>query len=332
MKHRRIVVSRHGGPAVLELIEDELPEPGAGEVRVKVQTAGVAWGDILLRSVRGLGVRLPYTPGYDIVGSVDKLGDGVSGIEPGATVAALPLKGGYAEFICLPHEKLVQVPAGVDPADAVCLAMNYVVAYQMLHRVGRAQAGERLLVHGAAGGVGTASLQLGKLAELEMYGTTSGAKRHIVQGLGGTPIDYREEDFAERVSALGGVDIVFEPFGGTHVGRSYGTLRRGGRLVSLGFHAIRSEGKLKSLSGLLLLTARKLVPDGRRSFLYSIGRPKYGGAEPYREDLTLLFSLLSQRRIEPIIAQRMPLVEAPRAHALLEEGSTVGKIVLVCSA
>ena len=116
---------------------------------------------------------VPFTPGWDLVGVVDQLGAGISGIEPGQIVAAMPIHGAYAEFVCLPQGELVAVPSGLDPAEAVCLILNYITAYQMMHRTAKVRPGQRALIHGAAGGVGTALLQLGRLTGLEMYGTCS---------------------------------------------------------------------------------------------------------------------------------------------------------------
>jgi NADPH:quinone reductase-like Zn-dependent oxidoreductase len=127
MKYRRVVVTRHGGPDVLQVVEEDLPEPQAGEVRVKVLAAGVSAYDLMLRrsgSVPGTP-RVPFTPGVDIVGLADELGEGVSTVQPGQMLAASASGGGYAEFICLPASELVPVPSGVDLAEAVCLVANY---------------------------------------------------------------------------------------------------------------------------------------------------------------------------------------------------------------
>src|SRR5690242_18829735 len=166
--------------------------------------------------------RLPFTPGWDLVGVVDKHGDGVSGIEPRQMVAALPIHGAYAQFVCLPQHELVPVPSGLDPGEAVSLILNYVTAYQMLHRSAKVKRGQRVLIHGAAGGVGSALLQLGRLAELEMYGTCSSRTAPAVSGLGGIPIDYRDQDFVEEIRRRSGdgVDAVFDSIGGTHIWRS----------------------------------------------------------------------------------------------------------------
>src|SRR5262249_53700063 len=157
-------------------------------------------------------------------------GGGVSGIEPGQIVAALPISGAYAEFVCLPQRELVPVPSGLDAAEAVSLVLNYITAYQMLHRSAKVNPGQRVLIHGAAGGVGSALLQLGCLAGLEMYGTCSSRGASAVSELGGLPIDYQHQDFVTEIHRLtrGGVDLVFDGIGGTHIWRSRKALRPGG--------------------------------------------------------------------------------------------------------
>jgi NADPH:quinone reductase-like Zn-dependent oxidoreductase len=176
MKYQRVVVTRHGGPEVLQTMEDDLPEPRAGEARVKVLAAGVSGYDLMDRrySFPG-GPPVPYTPGQDIVGVVDKLGEGVSAVQTGQEVAGFTFgdAGGYAEFICRPAGELVPIPLGLDPAEAVCVVVNYLTAHMVLHGTAKLRSGERVLVHGAAGGTGSALLNLGRLTGLEMYGTAS---------------------------------------------------------------------------------------------------------------------------------------------------------------
>src|SRR5215470_589218 len=135
MKHARIIVTHYGGPDELGVVEEECPEPKAGEVRVRVLAAGVSLPDVLMREgIHPETPPVPFTPGWDLVGVVDRLGNGVSGTEPGQIIAALPISGAYAEFVCLPQRELVPVPSGLDAAEAVSLVLNYVTAYQMLHR------------------------------------------------------------------------------------------------------------------------------------------------------------------------------------------------------
>src|SRR5215475_7129342 len=247
MRHKRIIVTHYGGPDALRVVEEECPDPKGSEVRVKVLAAGVSLPDLMMREgMHPETPRLPFTPGWDLVGVVDRLGAGVSGLEPGQMVAALPITGAYAEFVCLPPRELVPVPSGLDAAEAVSLVLNYVTAYQMLHRSAHVRPGQRVLIHGAAGGVGSALLQLGRLAGLEMYGTCSSRGASAVSELGGIPIDYQHQDFVEAMHRLTseGVDVVFDGIGGTHIWRSRRALRPGGRVVAYGLTASLRGGRL----------------------------------------------------------------------------------------
>ena len=202
-------------------------------MRVRVLAAGVALPDLLAREgIHPETPALPFTPGWDLIGIVDRLGDGISGIEPGQIVAALPISGAYAEFVCLPQRELVPVLPGLDAAEAVSLVLNYITAYQMLHRSVKVRSGQRVLIHGAAGGVGSALLQLGRLAGLEMYGTCSSRGAPAVSDLGAIPIDYQHQDFVQEIHRLTGegVDVVFDGIGGRNLWRSRDALRPGGKM------------------------------------------------------------------------------------------------------
>jgi NADPH:quinone reductase len=344
MKHTRVVVSHYGGPDVLRVVEEECPEPGKGEVRVKVLAAGVSLPDVMMREgVHPETPPLPFTPGWDLVGVVDRLGDGVSGLAPGERVAALPIRGAYTEFICLPQSELVPVPAGLDAAEAVSLVLNYVTAYQMLHRSVHVRPGQRALIHGAAGGVGTALLQLGRLAGLEMYGTCSPRSAPAVTDLGGIPIDYQLGDFVDEVRRLtgDGVDVVFDPLAGPHLWQSRRALRRGGRVVGYGLTtSLRGEGLSSDRPGrrqryrnvalfAWYIVSGWLLPGRKRVVAYSIQWLKRLKPEMFREDLVTLFDLLHQKQIKPIVAERFPLAEARRAQEFLAKGGVTGRVVLV---
>jgi len=347
MRHTRIVVDRYGGPDELRVIEEECPEPGRGEARVRVMAAGVSLPDLMMREgIHPETPKLPFTPGWDLVGAVDRLGEGVSNLEPGEVVAALPIHGAYAELVCLPQHELIRVPPGLDAAEAVSLILNYVTAYQMLHRSARVRAGQRVLIHGAAGGVGTALLQLGRLVELEMYGTCSSRGAATVSALGGTPIDYQHQDFVAEIYRLtgDGVDAVFDGLGGKSIWRSRQALRRNGRVVAYGLTASMSGGRLASArSGRrrrlpaiamfgLYTAAGWLAPGRRRIVTYSIQWLKRLKPDLFRQDLTTLFALLGEKRIQPLVAGRFPLGEARAAQELLGKGGVSGKIVLVAGA
>jgi NADPH:quinone reductase-like Zn-dependent oxidoreductase len=328
MKHRRVVVTRHGGPDVLRVMEEDLPEPKPGEVRVKVEAAGVSAYDVMVRSSRIMPPKPPFTPGVDIAGVVDKIGEGVDGFESGQPVAALLGfgNGGYAEYICVPAKELVPVPPGLDPAEVVCLVANYLTAHRVLYEDAKVQRGEQILVQGAAGGVGSAILQLGRLEELEIYGTASKRNQELVSSLGATPIDYKNESVVNRVRELseGGVDAAFDHIGGfRQLRRSYRCLSKGGRLVWYGVAASKYYGIRiipLSIATMLLL---KLIPDGRAA-IFSSDPDDYA-----QRVLPKLLDLLAQEQLEPIIAERIPLAEAKRAHESIERGGYAGKYVLV---
>ncbi len=344
MKHKRIIVTHYGESDAIQLVEEECPEPKAGEVRVKVLAAGVSLPDVMARQgIHPETPQVPFTPGWDLVGVVDRLGDGVSGIEPGQRVAAMPIHGAYAEYVCLPQREPVPVPSGLDAAEAVSVVLNYITAYQMLHRSAKVSQGERVLIHGASGGVGTALLQLGRIAGLEMYGTCSSRGAQAVSDLGGVPIDYKQQDFVKEVLRLtsDGVDAVFDPFGGTHLWQSRKALRRGGRVVGYGLiTSIRGEGLTSSRPGRrqrfrgtarfgLYIAGGWLLPGRKRVIPYSIQTLKRLKPANFRQDLITLFDLLKKQKIKPLIARRFPLAEARQAQELLEKGGVVGKIVLV---
>jgi NADPH2:quinone reductase len=339
MRYQRVVVTRHGGPEVLRVVEEELREPRPGEVRVRTLAAGVSFADIFMREgfhPESIFKRKPFTPGWDIVGRVDALGKSVSRVEVGEIVAALTIVGGYSQVVYLPEEELAPVPPGVDPEQAVSLVLNYVTAYQMLHRTARVQPGETCLVHSAAGGVGTALLELGRLAELKMYGTASPKKHAAVRDLGAVPIDYKQSDFVEICAKLepGGLDVVFDGIGGAQLSRSLRTLRPRGRVVGYGFGSTATNGR-QSLSAIASTTlgwlrafSCNLVPNSKRVKLYSIQMLRRWRPGQFRDDLGQLLALLSEGRIQPVIAGRFLLVEAARAQEILAEGTTIGKLVL----
>jgi len=344
MKHKRIIVTHYGGPDALRVVEEECPEPKDGEVRVGVLAAGVSMPDIMAREgIHPETPPVPYTPGWDLVGEVDRLGNGVTGIESGQVVAAMPIHGAYAEFVCLPQRELVPVPSGLDAAETVSLILNYITAYQMLHRSAKVKPGQRVLFHGASGGVGTALLQLGRLAELEMYGTCSSRGAAAVSELGGVPIDYQNQDYVKEIHRFTseGVDAVFDPIGGAHLWHSREAIRPGGRVVGYGnTTSLRGKGlgsdragRRNRLHGIpiyaLYIAGGWLLPGRKRVIPYSIQTLKRLKPALFRQDLITLLTLLEQKKIRPLIARRFPLVEARQAQELLGKGGVIGKIVLM---
>jgi NADPH:quinone reductase-like Zn-dependent oxidoreductase len=342
MKNTRVLITARGGPEVLKVIEEAVPEPRPGEVRLKVLVTGVAFADVLMRyGMYPNTPPLPFSPGYDVVGIVDKVGEGVKEFVPGDTVTALTMFGGYSRYLCVPALELTRVPSDVDPAEAVSLVLNYVTAQQMIHRIALLQRGQSVLIHGAAGGVGTAGLELGQLAGLKMFGTASRSKHDLITALGGIPIDYKSDDFVTRVLQLTGgkgVDAVFDAVGRSNWWRSYKTLRSGGKepggkLVGFGMSSVIQEGKpskLRGLASFALMGLLGILPDGKSARWYSITTEKQRHPEWFREDLAHLLELLRDKKIHPAVSERLPLREAQRAHELIEHARVMGKIVLLC--
>jgi NADPH2:quinone reductase len=349
---QRVVVDRFGGPEVLRVVEEVDPRPGPGEVRVRVLAAGVSFSDALLRAGVYLGgPKPPFTPGYELVGVVDALGPGCSRLKVGDRVAVLTVWGADAERVCVPEKYAVEVPEDLDPAEVVSLVLPYVTGYQLLHRVASVKSGETVLVHGAAGRVGTAVLELGALAGLGLYGTASARDRAAVERLGAVAIDYRNEDFLARVRELTGgegVDVVLDSLGGPLSLRSFRALRPGGRLVVFGRYATLSHGRkdwravVKWYASVAAVWVWAKLSPRRRAMAYQIQkfrdaaeiRPGAVGGEPrypewFREDFGMLIEMLRRGDIHPVVAERLPLSEARHAHELLDQSAAKGKLVLV---
>ncbi|PCJ47577.1 MAG: oxidoreductase [Moraxellaceae bacterium] len=333
-KYNRIVIDGRGGTEVLKIVEDCLPEPGPGKVRVRILAAGVGYSDVMAQhGGYPLAPRIPFTPGYDFAGIVDKLGEGVAGVEKGQYVAALnPRFGAYAEYCVVPEALLVPFPEQLDPAEVVCLILNYLTAHCLLHKKANIQEGESVLVHSAAGGVGTAMLQLGSDIGLKMYGTASQSKHAMVKKLGAIPIDYRKDDFVEIIKQIeaNGVDAAFDPIGGANLNRSYKTVKKGGRIICYGFAGNNYGGIFPMISGVLQMGRLNLVPDGKRVRLCATPSEVKSNNQWYRDTLTELIGMLLEKRISPVIGARVQLVDVSRAHKYIEQGVVSGKVVLVC--
>src|SRR3954463_1140349 len=243
---KRVIVDHYGGPEVLRMVEEKDPRPGPGEVRVRVLAAGVSFTDSQLRAGTYIpgGPKPPFTPGYELVGVVEEVGPGCSRLRQGDRIGALTVWGADADRVCVPEAGTVEVPEDLDPAEVLSLLFPYMTAYQVIHRTAMARNGESVLVHGAAGRVGVAALELGALAGLRLYGTASARDRAAVERLGAVAIDYRTEDFLARIRQLtgDGVDVVLDGIGGATSIRSFRALRPGGRLVVYGHYATLVHG------------------------------------------------------------------------------------------
>ena len=238
MINRVVQLRRFGGPDELEVVDVPVPMAGRGEVRVRVLASGVEYTDTLIRkhlypqtSLR----RPPFVMGYDLVGEIDQLGDGVSGFQLGERVADMTVVGSNAAYRTLRADQLTRVPPGVDAADAAALILSWTTAYQLLHRAACVQRGQRVLVQGAAGAVGQALLVLGRLHGLQLWGTARAEHATLIRELGGTPIDYQKEDFTRVLPD--GFDVVLDGIGEDGYRRSFAALKPGGLLCAYGYTA-----------------------------------------------------------------------------------------------
>jgi NADPH:quinone reductase-like Zn-dependent oxidoreductase len=326
MNYRSIIVTQRGGsPTTLKIKENELRPPSGRETRIKIHATPVCRDDIAKRiGNRPFLPKIPFVPGYSILGVIDSIGEEVTGFSVGDRVAALTTYGGYSEYIYLDEDQLVSVPSSLDAAEAVTLMLNYLVAYQILHRVAKVKQGDKALIIGASGGVGTAFLQLGRLAGVKMYGTASKAKHDTLTEYGATPIDYKTQDFVEVIQRAepDGIDYVFNGMDRDYNESAMRVLRNGGTVVQYG----APESKSNLIRLLIDLAINKVLPRGRSLSLYGTHRVSI---ELCKEDWKTLFRLLEEGKINPIISEKLPLFEAARANELMESRKLAGNIVLV---
>jgi NADPH:quinone reductase-like Zn-dependent oxidoreductase len=327
MRYKSVIVTQRGGPEFLKVVENPLRNPQPGEVRIKNLSASVSLPDVEARYGRSpFKLKVPFVPGYAIVGDVDVAGEGVKNYSVGDRVAALSVYGGYSEFIYLKDDQLIPVPPELGPAEVAPLILNYIVAYQALHRSAKVNAGDKVLIIGASGGIGTAYLQLGKLANLTMYGIASKSKHQILTEYGATPIDYHSQDFMEVIHTEepGGLDAVFDGIGGQYVQQGFSLLKPGGTYVGY-CNPLSLSGMLAYLGHVILYN---ILPNGRSAKFYGTGMSRIN-RRPFLEDWSTLFELLGEGVIKPIIAETYPLMEAAKANQRLESGEVTGNIVLL---
>jgi NADPH:quinone reductase len=328
--YRAMMITRPGGPEVLEPVDLPVSEPGPGELRVRVRACGIGATDFaVMGGSYAFAPKLPLVGGYEIAGVAEALGPGVTGFHVGQRVAALTVHGGFAECLVRGAEHFVPIPDEVSDVDAAAVILNYVSAWQMIHRVAKMRSGQSALVTGAGGGVGTALLQLLQLAGVKTYGAASSSKHGLVAKLGATPLDYRTApiDRLIRVLEPDGVDAAFDAIGGANIGKCIRAVRRGGAVVGYGFMAV--NGRLSQARMFFDVFVGSRL-RGRRGAFYGISLLYRKDKRPLLEDLPKIFALIASRNIEPVIASMFPLAEVKKAFELLSTGTVEGKIVLTC--
>jgi NADPH:quinone reductase-like Zn-dependent oxidoreductase len=334
------VISRYGGPNVLELRDMPDPAPGPGEVRVRVRATGLNFSDVMAR--QGLYPDAPKPPmvvGYEVAGEIDAVGSGVTQSRSGARVIALTRFGGQAQLVSVPESQALPMPDGMSFEEGAALPVVYVTAYHMLFHVGCLRPGDSVLVHMAAGGVGTAVLQLCRTVPgVTVFGTASPSKHAYLRELGCQhPIDYRSTDYAAEVRRITngrGVDMVLDPLGGADWKKGYDLLKPAGRLIAYGFanmasgstrnivHVARQFFSMPRFSPMKLMDQNKTVAGVNLGHLWS-------ETELLRKEMTALLELYRAGKIKPHIDVALPLDRMAEAHGRLESRQNVGKVVLL---
>ena len=336
---KSIWITSHGGPDVLEVREERDPEPEPGEVRVRVKAAGLNFAEVMARE--GLYPDAPSPPcvvGYEAAGVVDAHGEGVSEPPEGTRVLFMTRFGAHADTVCLPAEQAVEMPEDMSFEHGAALPVNYLTAYHMLFRIADLRPGQRVLIHMAAGGVGTAVLQLCRTVDdVTTFGTSSPGKHDYVREQGCThPIDYRSLDYAEEVRRLTddeGVDLVLDPLGGGDWRKGYDLLRSMGHLIAFGF-ANAAKGEKRSLLRVAWqylqiprFNPMHLMDDNRTVSGVNMGH-LWHRQEVLLEELHDLLDLYEGGRIAPHVDRTFSFAEAADAHRRIHDPKNVGKIVL----
>lgn len=327
MINRKVVVAQYGDESHLKIISAEIADPGANQAQLRVLTSIVSGADVNMR--RGLypfQPKPPLTPGYCVVGKIERLGGTSSELRVGSRVACMLVTGGYSEFVNVPTKFLIPVPEGISSGDAVSLVLDGMTAYQMLFRVAKPKAGQRLFIHGASGAVGSALAQLAQPLGVEVFGTASPNKSAAVKKLGVEPYDYRDHNWVARMQERGGVDFVFDPLGYDSFDRSWSILRRRGLLIGYGMN---NQGFQGAKGGLILPILRHYARNlafwqGKRATFYAISRT----SGTFKPDLEALLQKVVKGEYKPLIKQIFPFDSIQDAHRAWVNHAGLGSIVV----
>jgi synaptic vesicle membrane protein VAT-1 len=337
---RQVWIPKYGPPQVLEIREAPPPIPNAGEVRIRVAYSGVNFADVMAR----LGVYPdapppPMVVGYEVSGTVDILGDGVPTEWEGAQVVGLTRFNGYSEYLCLPLVQVNRVPDGVSLETAAALPVNALTAYQMLIGMGRVNPGDKVLVHGAGGGVGWIAVQMAQILGATVYGTASASKHAALKEIGvSAVIDYHRADFVKAIRELtdgAGVEVILDPIGGHHWMRSYKALAPTGRLVMFGAAGVATGTRRNLFSvirwGLtvpwLVFNPLRLISDNKGLIGVNLGH-LWDEIPRMRPWMDQIIEWHQDGKLSPRIDQIFPFEEAAAAHERLQKRENIGKLLL----
>ena len=333
----RVIIKKAGGVSAITTEPMQAPTPKAGEVRIKVAYAGINFADLLMR----LGFYqprppFPFTPGYEVSGVVDALGKGVAGLEVGQKVVAAMRNGGQASFVLSPVDRVIPLPDGISLQAAASTPVTYMTAHHMLHHLGHLRPEDKVLVHGGAGGVGTAALQLCKWAGVkQVWATSSKGKHHIIEHYGARPIDRHNEDFEAIIkeeTGGTGVDHILDPIGGDHLRRSLSCLAEGGRLYTYGMSAAAPSGKRSLLKALFALRRMpkfdplRLMTRNRAVFGVHMGT--WSNEAVMHDQLARIVEGIQTGHLEPIVDSVFDATNVQEAHQYIHDAKNIGKVLL----
>jgi NADPH:quinone reductase-like Zn-dependent oxidoreductase len=336
---KALVITKAGGPDVLKIEERSAPAVGADEVLVRVKAAGINFADVMARA--GLypdAPKIPCVVGYEIAGVVDSVGEAVTEYAPGDRVLGGTRFGGYAELVAAKQNMLVPLPEDWSFEEGAAFPVNYSTAYAGLCRYGSLHAGERVLIHAAAGGVGVAATQVANIVGAETFGTASASKHDAIRGFGiQHAIDYRSQDFVAEVRRIGGakqpLDLVMDAVGGRSFRKSWSLLTAGGRLVCFGASSLVSGERrnlitaLKTYFGMPRFNPIPMMTQSKSVIglnMLTLWDAK-GSLDEYIEPLT---EWVADGRLRPVVAEAFPLERGCDAHRFILERRNVGKVVL----
>lgn len=335
---QQVWIPKIGAPSVLEVREAADPSPAPGEVRVRVEATGVNFADIMARM--GLypdAPKLPAVVGYEVSGVIDAVGAGVDAARVGQRVVALTRFGGYSDVVCVPDLQAAQLPENIGFVEAAALPVNYLTAWLMLVRLGNVQAGERVLVHAAAGGVGQAAVQICNWKGAEVIGTASAGKHERLRASGVAHcIDYRNEDFeaeVKRITNGQGVGIALDALGGKSFHKSYRCLGSLGRMYAFGASSLapgqtRSViAAVKGVIGMGKFSPIKMMDENRGVHGVNLGH-LWDITAQMRGMLDAIVALVADGTFAPVISATFPLAKAAEAHAYIQARKNFGKVIL----
>ena len=335
---RALVITQHGPPEVLKVLDRPDPDVGPGQVRIAVKAAGINFSDLLARV--GMYPEAPKPPsviGYEVAGDVESVGDGVEDLKPGDRVIAGTRFGGQAELAVTDADNVFPLPDDWSYQKGAAVPVVYVTAYAGMIRYGNVFPGERVLIHAAAGGVGIAATQIGKHLGAELYGTASASKHDAVRGFGiEHPIDYHSQDFVKEIRRITGekkpLDLVMDAVGGNSFRKSWSLLRAGGRLVAFGVSESGGGERREIAKALKMLATSPVFPvltmmrDSKSVIgLNMLELQDTKGLSDYLQPLT---ALMDKGVVDPVVAEAFPVDQAAEAHRYLSERKNIGKVVL----